>query len=131
MKKCNGNAEPDKLERVRGHLTRWRKSKRSGGRIPLELWERAVGLCEAQGVSRVSRELGLDYYGLKERAEQSAASRKQTEGFIELSADPGVGCTECHVELDDGGGRRMRLEVRSARGIDVGALGARLWEAAK
>ena len=50
MKKRRGRCdERGNLEGVRGHLTRWRKSKRSGARIPLELWEKAVGLCGTQG----------------------------------------------------------------------------------
>jgi len=82
-------------------------------------------------VSRVSRELGLDYQGLKRRAKGAKASGNESGVFVEIPGGFGGGCTECRVELEEPGGVRLCLELRSREGVDVGVLGARLWEAAK
>jgi hypothetical protein len=82
-------------------------------------------------VSRVSRELRLDYHGLKRRAKSAGASGTESEEFVEIAGGVGGGWTECRVELEEPGGVRLRVELRSNRAVDVGSLGARLWEAAK
>jgi hypothetical protein len=82
-------------------------------------------------VSRVSRELRLDYHGLKRRAKIAQASGPEPGEFVEIPGGFGGGWTECRVELEAPGGVRLSLELRSGEAVDVGALGARLWEAAK
>lgn len=130
MKQRNGHRSGD-LERVRSQLRRWRARKRGVGRIPEELWEQAAGLCGEHGVSRVSRELMLDYHGLKRRAKSAQASGPESGDFVEIPGGVGGGWTECRVELEEPGGVRLRVELRSGDAVDVGALGARLWEVAK
>ena len=128
MKQRNGQRGGD-LERVGNQLRQWRARKRGGGRIPEEIWKQAAGLCGRHGVSLVSRELMLDYHGLKRRA-QSAKGSAEGE-FVEIPGGLAGGWIECRVELEEPGGVRLCVEVRSGEALDVGALGARLWEAAK
>lgn len=128
MKQTNGHGTGE-LERVGSRLRRWRGRKGGGRRIPENLWEQAAGLCAEHGVSRVSRELSLDYYGLKRRAKGVAESASGE--FVEIAGAVSGGWTECRVELEEPGGMRLRVELRSDGPVDAGALGARLWEAAK
>lgn len=130
MKQRNGRRSGE-LERVGSELRQWRGRKRGGGRIPEDLWEQAASLCAEHGVSRVSRELKLDYHGLKRRAKSVPASGPETGEFVEIPGGVGGGWTECRVELEAPGGVRLCLELRSGEAVDIGALGARLWEAAK
>ena len=130
MKQRNGHRCGD-LERVRSQLRDWRVRKRGGRRIPDALWEQAASLCAEHGVSRVSRELSLDYHGLKRRAKSAEASANEPLEFVEISGGVGGGWTECRVELEEPGGLRLSVELRSGEAVEVGALCSRLWEAAK
>ena len=57
------------IEEARRRLEVWRKSRSRGKRIPARLWALAAALARTHGVSPVSQRLGLDYNGLKRRAE--------------------------------------------------------------
>ena len=130
MKQRNGQRAVD-LDRVGSELRQWRARKRGGRRIPEALWDQAADLCAEHGVSRVSRELRLDYHGLKRRVKSAERSGTESVKFVEIAGGIGEGGTECRVELEEPGGMRLRVELRSGEAVDVAALGARLWEAAK
>jgi hypothetical protein len=57
------------IEKARRRLEVWRKSRSRGKRIPARLWALAATLARTHGVSPVAQRLGLDYHGLKRRAE--------------------------------------------------------------
>src|SRR5271169_4902200 len=92
------------MEEARRRLEAWRKSRRRGKRIPAPLWALAAALARTPGVSPVSQRLGLDYNGLKRRAETTRTPRpsrlKSPPGFVELPliGHPGLG-PNCTVEL--------------------------------
>src|SRR4030042_3233929 len=67
---------PVALERIRGRLERWRRTRRGRARIPEELWGRAVQAVGTYGLNKTARALGLDYYSLKQRV---AAAGGQTQ----------------------------------------------------
>lgn len=71
----------DRLERTRARLAAWRAANAAPKPIPLEIWKAAVELSHQMGLGTVSRELKLDYGGLKRRA-----GEKQVTGadFIEF-----------------------------------------------
>ena len=57
------------LAQVVGRFSVWRASRKAGGRIPAELWAVAVDMAKVHGLYRMSKELRLDYCGLKRRLE--------------------------------------------------------------
>ena len=132
MKKSTKKNGTAKLGRVREQLAGWRKRRAKGARIPEAIWQQAVKLSEVHGVSRVSRELGLDYYGLRDRAEATVpegGAKGNGELFVELSGGLAASGAECVLELEDGCGGRMRVECRGPCGVDAAELAQELWGA--
>lgn len=140
MKQGSHQEAHDSLDEARRQLERWRRTRKRGTRIPAPLWAAAVEAAREHGVSRASRALRLDYYGLKERLEsvplespplESAPEPSGHEaanggGFLEIplfaSAAP-----ECVFELEDGHGSRLRVAVKGAALAEMEALARALW----
>ena len=120
------------IEEAHGQLEAWRKSRSRGKRIPSSLWDSAAALARIHGVSRVSQRLGLDYNGLKRRAEATALPRrsrlKPPPGFVELpligQPDLGLSCT---VEMARGEGARMTIRWEGKEGLDLVGLVEAFW----
>ncbi len=112
---------------LRGRFLAWRRERSRGTRIPEPLWRGAIEAARERGVWQTSKHLGIDYYSLKRRlkAAPPAATRDKPMEFVEipgkvLSAGPG-----CVVELQDGQGLRLRVELRDAAGAE--SLAQTLW----
>jgi hypothetical protein len=120
---------PKDLVRGRSRFQAWRGRRKVGGRIPQPLWALAVRLVRTYGVSRTAAVLGLDYYGLKKRAE-GAASEPQASGpaFVELPT-PVLASKQCLFELDNGTGTTMRVQLTGYDAADVEALARGFWSA--
>ena len=120
------------IEEAHRRLEVWRKSRRRGKRIPAPLWAVAAALARTHGVSRVSQTLGLDYNGLKRRAEATRAPRrsrlKPPPGFVELPivGQPGLG-PSCTVELARGEGARITIRWEGKEGLDLVGLADAFW----
>ena len=120
------------IEEARHRLEVWRKSRSRGKRIPDQLWALAASLARTQGVSRVSQRLGLDYNGLKRRAEAIRTPRrsrlKPPPGFVELPlvGQPVLG-PNCLVELARGEGARMTIRWEGKDGLDLVGLAEAFW----
>jgi hypothetical protein len=96
-----GQLPPDLLAGQR-RFRAWRERRKLGCRIPQTLWQMAIRLAECHGVSRTSTALGLDYYGLKKRAQGAAAPpRSSGPAFLELTP-PVLVSKQCRLELDNG-----------------------------
>lgn len=124
-----GQLPPD-LVRGRSRFQAWRTQRKPGGRIPQALWAMAVRLAKAHGVSRTAAVLRLDYYRLKERAEAATASRPQSSGpaFVELTP-PVIVAKQCRLELDNGSGATMRVQLVGYDAADIEALSRSFWNA--
>jgi len=120
------------LEAARRRLETWRKSRRRGKRIPAALWALAAALARTHGVSRVSQTLGLDYHGLKRRAEATLTPERSRvmppPGFVELPlvGQPGLG-PNCTVELARAEGARMTIRWEGKDGLDLVGLAEAFW----
>ena len=120
------------IEKARRRLEVWRKSRSRGKRIPDRLWALAAALARSYGVSRVSQTLGLDYNGLKGRAEAIRTPRrsrlKPPPGFVELPlvGQPVLG-PNCTVELARGEGSRMTIRWDGKEGLDLVGLAEAFW----
>ncbi|HEV3024773.1 MAG TPA: hypothetical protein VGX76_19990 [Pirellulales bacterium] len=122
-------ALPLDLARARNRFQAWRSRRLTGRRIPRRLWALAVQLVHRHGVSRTATALGLDYYGLKERAEATADKAPSNHrAFVELPSPVVVG-KQCQVELDSGTGASMRVQLVGYDTADVEALARSFWSA--
>ena len=118
------------LEEVAEHFAQWRRSKKKGERIPEPLWNEAVNLVGAYGVSQVTRTLRLSGTDLnKRRGKIGTGQRRQCSGaktaFVEIDRAlvdqaPGPGATTVWMELERPDG--LRLRVQPSGGADMLAL---------
>jgi hypothetical protein len=88
-------------------------------------------------VSKTALELRLDYYALKKRVESAAEERSASEplpegGFLEipLCATPSTS-PECVLELEDGRGARLRVEIKGAALAELETLARTFWSVAR
>src|ERR1700730_5704693 len=115
MRTTNPSLTSDQVERVRVRFERWRQSRPGGSRIPQALWLSAAELARDHGLNRTARALGLDYYSLKEHLELTDApecgSQTIPPKFVELMPSASAAVSECSVELENGRGAKMKIQV--------------------
>lgn len=120
----NGNDGGDlvELNAVREELAAWRANPGKGRAIPDSVWQQAVFAAKKHGINPVSKALGLDYTYLKRRVAPSGGGKlKHSERiptFVEVSSEAAAEESACVIELEKGGGTRMRICVKSASGVD-------------
>jgi len=107
----------NKVVKVEQLFARWRESRTPGQRIPPDLWAAAAGVARQHGVHRTSRELRLDYNGMKKHMGPVDPTTRRagidTE-FVEwLGAASGVSVGECRVEMENARGAKMRVELNA------------------
>jgi hypothetical protein len=122
----NGDLPKD-LARARRRFHAWRERRRPGSRIPQPLWELAVRLVSVHGVSRTAAALGVDYYGLKKRAEVAAdPPPSSAPAFVELPSPIVVG-KQCLFEQDNGTGAIRRVQLVGYDAAEVALLACHFW----
>ena len=121
------------LEEVAKHFKQWRSVKKKRERIPDHLWNEAVSLVGAYGVTEVTRTLRLSGTDLNKRRGMSVTGQhRQRSGggmaFVEI--DPAVvdkalrpEATTVWMELERPDG--LRLRIQSTQGADMLALAER------
>jgi hypothetical protein len=106
------------LTHLTHHFAQWRRSRRTPrGRIPQELWERAVALTATLSVTRVAHQLGLTPQALKKRraALKGLAAplpAAQLPHFVEVAPAWRTPATEVEIQRPDGA--RLRISYREA-----------------
>jgi hypothetical protein len=126
-----GGGLPRDLARAQSQVQAWRGRRQPGERIPRRLWTLAVGLVHRHGVSRTAMALGLDYYTLKQRAEESASASSGQAAratFVELPSSLMAG-KQGLFELDNGAGASMRVQLVGYDAADLEALARSFWNA--
>lgn len=119
-----------KIEPVRRQLQAWRQTRKHRERIPESLWKAMAELARVFGVSRVAQAMGVEYYGLKERAQVSAQGGRSSDNpsaFVELPVPAPTRQSECLVELEDRLGAKMTLRLPPGSGTEVLALVQAFW----
>jgi hypothetical protein len=120
---------PPDLARGRSRFQAWRGERKLGDRIPRRLWALAVQLARLHGVSRTATALGVDYYSLQRRIGTTAAqAQASSPAFVELPP-PILVCKECRLELDNGAGATMRVQLVGYDAADIKALSRSFWNA--
>src|SRR5262245_54738920 len=122
-------ALPEDLRRARSQFQTWRKQRQPGRRIPPALWALAVRLVSTHGLSRTASALGLDYYSLtKQVAAAAGPARANAPAFVEVPAPFVVG-KQALVELNNGAGATLRVQLVGYDAADLEALVHRFWNA--
>jgi hypothetical protein len=117
---------PRDLVQAGSRFQAWRMQP-GRGRIPQRLWALAVRLVSRHGVSRTAAALGLDYYSLKDRAEQAADQPPSASpAFVELPS-PVMAGKQGLFELDNGSGATMRVQLVGYDAADVAAFARSFW----
>lgn len=119
------------LQTVLRQFEQWRQNRLGSKRIPEDLWQAAVGLTRRHAVSRVSRDLRLDYYELKDRVNGLGKGKdeKPRRSFVELKVDDPIALkgSKAVVEMEDGKDRRLRIVLEQASGSEVLQWASRFW----
>jgi hypothetical protein len=115
---------PAEIEEARQQFENWRGERKRGERIPSNLWARAVELAKQHGVWPTAKALHLDHSRLKRRVRNDEEGAKSSS-FVELIPQ-GTMLYSCSVEMEDGRGARMRVELKGAA-VDVTALSRTFW----
>ena len=138
--------EREKVEQTRRHgeslaqigerFKHWRETRVRGEHIPARLWVAAVEMAREHGVQRVVCELRVDHDRLKARLEHevsAADAGKDGPRFVELMVSPAPGAQslcECAVELENGRGAKMRVELNGNGLAGLAGLCSAFWGAA-
>ena len=115
---------PAAIQEAQAQFENWRGQRQRGERIPESLWTAAVELAKQHGVWPTARALHLDHSRLKRRVGNGEAEVKGGP-FIEVIPQ-GPTFYACTVEMEDGRGARMRIELKGAA-ADVAALSRTFW----
>jgi hypothetical protein len=100
------------------HFAQWRQSRRTPrGRIPPELWARAVALTATFSLSRVAKQLGLTPHALKRRWEaipglSTPPLAPHASQFVEVAPAWRTPATEVEIHRPDG--TRLRITYSDA-----------------
>jgi len=139
---------PARLEGVRRRFEQWRGIRKAHARIPDSLWASAAVMADRYGISRAAQVLGVNYEALKKHlgpktaanhhalknrierrpvAANSELARSEAAQFVELPRFVSAGACDCLLELEDGGGAKMRVRLRGVGMPDLAALGRSFW----
>ena len=118
------------LSEVKEQFKIWRRTRKSPRPIPDKLWQAAVSLTATHSISKISKELVLDYSTLKKRVpikKKSTANKTSAPSFIELNLEPPTAESECMVEMQDTLGAKMRMHFRGKPDFDLLELAKVFW----
>lgn len=115
---------PAAIQEAQAQFENWRGQRQRGERIPESLWTAAVELAKQHGVWPTARALHLDHSRLK-RSVRNGEEEVKGGPFIEVIPQ-GPTFYACTVEMEDGRGARMRIELKGAA-ADVAALSRTFW----
>ena len=130
MKRKPSAEIPVALSTARRHFEQWRQQHPHPKRLPEELWEKAAVLARPHGINPTARVLGLNYdalkWRLKVRTADTSSSPPGVQEFLELV--PGAlaaASVLCTIELNEGRGATLRMQVQGATMADLAAFAAR------
>lgn len=107
---------PGEVGETAGRLEAWRKARKSGSRMPADLWAEIAALGRRLGVNRICKTLGLSYSDLKKHVGDDQSLCRLSESvkptFVELDGGCFLGGQQTGpmVELFNPDGARMVLK---------------------
>ncbi len=123
------NSKRLSLEDVNQLFTTWRTERNHKGRIPDELWEAAVALSRHYSVHLISKTLRVNHSALRDRI--TIHTQKENTltkpSFLELPSPSSSSISECHVEMENRNGERIRMHFTGEIDLDLLALSRDFW----
>ncbi len=116
------------LEALAQRLAHWRERRKRGQHIPAVLWIAAADMVIRHGLERVAHDLQLDMDRLKRRLhsdEHGVLANSADCRFIEMRVSASAtasSLSECTVELENGRGAKMRVQLSGDGLAGLGAL---------
>lgn len=124
--------EAERLGEAKRRFEQWRRGRRRPGRIPTALWRLAAQAATTQGVERTAEHLQLDAERLEQWVEQlgliGGAAPAEAE-FLELPPLPVGSWAECHLEVEEPSGRKLRLCFKGQAVAQAAAVIPAIWRA--
>lgn len=118
------------VEQLRNRFELWRREHRGRHPLPQELWSAAADLAQQYGLNRTARALRLSYYSLKEHMPvdtRGRGKRPRSAKFVELLPWSSAGMPECSVELENGRGAKMKIQLQGAALGELSHLTQLFW----
>ena len=119
------------LRRAKQAFEKWRQGRRARERIPAALWALAVKAAQAEGFSKTSVALRLNYLALRAAARKRTGASKGANQpavtFVEVPLPPTPGDGECLLEAENGRGAKLRIHLKGAASADLTSLAGMLW----
>jgi len=123
----------DQLEEAKRQFQQWRKGRARPGRIPFRLWTLAAEAASTHGIQRTAQRLQVDAESLKQwmqrRGGADSIDRPAAPEFIELPPLPMPTLAECHLEVEEPNGRKLRLCLKGAAVAQAAAVLPAIWRA--
>ena len=132
MRKAEQTGGRPTIESVQRQFSGWRREREAREKIPEDLWAAAARLTKEHSIDKVSRSLRLNHTDLKKHAalanRQGSGPKQHAPAFVELDISSlRQAAPEYTVEMEDAEGRKMRICVNGARGMDVLDFASKLW----
>lgn len=129
MRQKSFSAKQRSLSEVKERIEAWRQNRKKRRPMPEELWEQAAGLSEEYSLHEISKALRLNHSALKKRVqpERASAQKELIPTFIELEVPRAPVIAECIIEMQDGAGGMMRMQIRGKTDLDLLELGKAFW----
>ena len=124
-----GEGNEQNLEHLEEQFREWRQTRARGSRIPAPLWEAAVKAAGEYGVYKTSKRLGLEYDVVVRRMKEASGASEGVGAvdFVEIPGKIVSGGSGCAIEIEDGKGMRLRVELCHATGVE--SVARSLWKA--
>ena len=99
----------------------WRRNRKRGEKIPIELWQAAVELAGQYSLDEISAALTLDCERLEKRVENASdrlprpsgpTAATSHRGFMEVGTLSTSHPDECTVEVEDDAGKKLRMHFK-------------------
>ena len=132
MKHGRRQSSRDLLGAAEQQFDRWRSKGSPGRVIPEALWKVAARAAESQGISKTARVLRLNHTALKEHLAKESGGRRgmldpvSTE-FLQVPPMLMPSGPECLVEVEDGSGARLRIELTGRATSELECALRTLW----
>jgi hypothetical protein len=126
MRARTNGAAGQRLREAKGRLQRWRRGCRRPGRIPTELWRLAAEAASEHGVEETAGHLQLDAQRLEQWVQRLGLACRPAEPaaveFVELPPLAANAWGECHVEVEEPSGRKLRIWLKGSAAAQLGAV---------
>ncbi len=100
------------IEGVKSEVLIWRKRKQRDDRFPSEFWDKLIKLSVQHGLSKVTREFGVDFYTLKKKYTESLNQGSLSQSQICITKIPEKkteSFSQVKIEFENSSGFKLKI----------------------